>query len=234
MFSWLGEAYKYYGVFGHSGYNYTNKDIKQVPGNIILVLATKCGRYFSRNNSFKNIFLNKQKMKKYIENNSSEYKNIHTRNLHPEYLNQTIEFERVNSLLHGVYNLPTNILVKNKMSLVPLKNQKLSSVLEKISKRVPNGKIGIVFGVFCRGIGNRIGKLNTPSNKMMSIINKKTGKEKRVSKTFINIHSRLRPLEGRLSSHLKKRKIFKKTVPKGSRSVKLKKSFFGRIFRLEK
>ena len=167
--------------------------------------------------------------------------------INPEYIQESLKaeikstpvvtstvLEKINSLLHGVYNLPTNIILKKnnnkkRVSLIQLKNQKLSRVLEKISEKVPKGKTGIVFGIFCRGIGNKIGKLNTNNNKML-VINK-SGNEKKVPKKIIKMHARLRPLPGRLSSFLKRRKNFKKSIPRGSHSVMLKKPSFLRSLR---
>jgi hypothetical protein len=185
---------RYYAVLGHSGLDYT-PTIQKVPDNIVLVFVNECGRYFSRNNEFGPVFKNMDEIKKYASN-ISKYKNVHKGgNMYP---NSEVELERSNSLLHGVYTLPTNILNvsnRNKRSILPLQNQKLSEIVKKISDILyyrGKNEVGVVFGVFCRDVGPVFEVPNVRGANM-----KMTAKTKEVKVPYHKINKTLRSLEYR-------------------------------------
>lgn len=186
---------RYYAILGHSGLDYT-PTIRKVPDNIILVFVNECGRYFSRNYEFGPVFKNMDEIKKYASN-ISKYKNVHKGgNMYP---NSEVELERSNNgLLHGVYTLPTNILNinnRNKRSILPVQNQKLSEIVKKISDILyyrGKNEVGVVFGVFCRDVGPVI---EVPNVRGASMKLKFKGKEvlvphRKINKTLTSLEYR--------------------------------------------
>lgn len=246
--------YKYYTILAHGGYE--NMPIHRVPNNIILVLMAECGRGFTQNVKFRNVFKNKEKIIQYLENNTV-YKNIHSFNSHPNYENQYIELNRKNNMLHGVYKLPINIrpmtnsayatpyvvtplnrqkldnaISKSIVPVVPGHNPTLSLILQTISKSLKPGRIGVVFGTYCRSIltGTGVVSVNNTSKYALIQNNGISSKVHKVLKqknlnTVAKSYSRLRTLKRYPERGILKQ--FKKSInkiPHGQKSIKINKT----------
>ena len=251
------EQHIYYTILGHS--EIKTPTVEQIPYNIILVLPSKCGRDFARNHEFTPIFKNMNKIKNYVgkEQVFASGKN---------YANQVISLGSTavtNKLKHGVYSLPTNLVnrntepvlyaseakakanaiaretnvrMRNHLFTTPVKYS-LSKILQDISHKIGPRKVGIVIGLFCRGIGG-ISVVNAGNKQTYPILISDPGKRNRVLSVNYQktVRHKLRPSTTKsINTKFKERAAIKRLIPRPTGSFKPKrgvahlfKSFFRR------
>ncbi len=128
-------------LMGHS--TLRSPTTKKVPRNVTLVLMSKCGRQFNKNDTFHKIFKSDSLINKYLEHNKN--KNVYESG--NNYTNQFVQLETNNGLPHGLYSLPTNIRSVDYRFSEIRGRPKISNVLKTVKDR--GG--GVVIGMFCRG-----------------------------------------------------------------------------------
>ena len=173
---------RYWVILGHSEINKRNP-ITTLPQKTDLVLTTTCGRVFQKNNKYEEMFENdnlkylpiflsiynsfktqERTTKSEFYNNLIRNTEIHSWNRDPAnptffYMDQIIEMgpPEYSGLVHGVYELPTNIrntrIATTSLFNVSKKSKvRLSTILRRIHTRTGPGNKAVVFGLFCRDI----------------------------------------------------------------------------------
>ena len=172
---------RYWVILGHSEITERNQ-ITTLPQKTDLVLTTTCGRVFQKNNIYERMFENdnltyvkaflniynafktqKRTAKSNFYNNLIRNTEIHSWNRDPAnptffYMDQLIEMgPPEDGLIHGVYELPTDIRYSNisRTSIVNVTRKskvRLSTILRKIHEKTGPINKAVVFGLFCRDI----------------------------------------------------------------------------------
>ena len=173
---------RYWVILGHSEINQRNP-ITTLPQKTDLVLTTTCGRVFQKNNMYEKMFENdnleylphfltiynllktqKRTEKIAFYNNLIRNTEIHSWNRDPAnptffYMDQIIQMgpPENDDLVHGVYELPTNIrntrIATTSIFNVSKKSKvRLSTILRKIHEKTGPGNKAVVFGLFCRDV----------------------------------------------------------------------------------